>query len=208
MLKIIAITGRNRAGKTSLAKHLQTSLELRGNYVEYYPFAQPLKDELIQQGFGKWYLKNKSKRARRLMQAYGDARREINPSYFLDKWAAQVDYAARNGVHFFVSDDLYHWGELKLLCKYAEKGGISVTVVHVQRPSLPPLTEDDYRYDSVREQQEIEEALLSIASSERSLCRAHGPYGAKLAIISPVINDTKTAIEFVNTTTPAIRRKL
>ena len=195
MMKIIVVTGRNRAGKTTLAKTLANDMELNGFVVEYYPFAQPLKEELVQSGFDWFYLKKKSQKARRLMQAYGDAKREIEPDYFLKKWEARVERAAKSGVEFFISDDLYHWKELNSLCKYATKGGFDVTVVLVNRPSLPELTEEDFKYDSVREQQEIEEKIVN---KNGISCKTGTPYKTKMQFIR-VINDADTVRDFVNT---------
>lgn len=197
MTKIIGITGRNRAGKTSLAKYIQLQQELLGKKVDYFPFAKPLKDELIDMGFSKWYLAEKSPKARRLLQAYGDARREITPSYFLDKWTSEVRKAVNAGIDVVISDDLYHWKELRELCKYSTIGAVEVHLVLVHRPTLPNLSEKDFEYDSVIEQQQIEEALTLASSSYSSrICKTGGPYGAKIRY-SVVSNSYESVREFV-----------
>jgi len=192
MMHIIAITGRNRAGKTTLAKALQLEAELKNKNVDYYPFAQPLKEELVSAGFNWFYLKNKSKKARRLMQAYGDAKRELDSDYFLKVWEERVERASVSGVDFLISDDLYHWREVAALCRYATKGGFSVTVILVHNPTLPTLTAEDLKYDSVKEQQEIKESLRT-----RTLtCKTKSPYRKKLNILK-IVNKQSTAKDFI-----------
>ena len=147
---LILITGRNRAGKTTLANWIRDEIPK----TSLIPFAKALKDELVNCGFPYEFLAEKSQEARRLMQAYGDAKRKLDPEYFLTQWERSL---FNNGEDFVVADDMYHWKELHRAIAIPVKR----FVILVLRP-LPQLTEEDLKYASVRESVEMMRVFLNL----------------------------------------------
>jgi len=192
-MNIVLITGRNRAGKTTLAEHIKYNALLDNKKVIYYPFAQPLKEDLVSYGFPWEYLQKKTQKARRLMQAYGDARRELDSQFFLRKWNERVAAGSEHGVDLFISDDLYHLREINAVCELAQTGKHTITFILVKRPTLPPLTPADMEYESVSEQQKIQKDIESRGILQ---CKTASPYSLNIDVHT-VTNDYVSVREFV-----------
>lgn len=201
--ELILITGRNRAGKTSLAMGLIELLRKRGNIPSYLPFAKPLKDDLLKIGFSQEYLDKKTKKARALMRAYGDARREEDKYIFLKKWGDLVENVIGRS-DFVIADDMYLTEEFAHSLQMAKRFGIPlVKVILVRRPSLPALSEDELKFETVSQQQYIESEIYKALTGNDELVIDIGDIalGNRLPVklvFKLVVNDYPSVEDFVS----------
>ena len=176
--EFVIITGRNRAGKTSLAvgviKNKQNDTKTN---VIYAPFAKPLKDDLLAIGFSKDYLDKKTPKARALMRAYGDARREEDTNVFLKKWKSLIKtQLVSDQYNVVVVDDMYLFDEFYSLLELSSDLGFDhVTLTLVKRPSLRALTNEELAFETVIQQQQMEqeiERVYTVRKQNPSRCKS------------------------------------
>lgn len=97
-LRVIALSGKMRSGKTFAADHLYNE-----HGFARFRFAGPLKDDIRSMGFPEWAIEKKPDWMRLLMQAYGQARRAIDP----DHWVKQLVADIRNTRALQLSGNAY-----------------------------------------------------------------------------------------------------
>lgn len=108
---IIAFSGHKESGKTTCADWL-----VNGGGWQRLSFATPLRQELVQAGFPPHlvYGKPTNPVVRRLLQAWGDARREQDPNYFITPMLADIQAHILNGFSVAI-DDLRYINEAEAL---------------------------------------------------------------------------------------------
>lgn len=159
--RLYLITGHNRVGKSTIARLVHEAEEARGNCPSrILPFGEGLRDELEDMGIPRSYLFEKSPRARRLMRAYGDARREIDPLHFVNIWQEEANRWAWGASDTWermtlIADDVYHLNELLGALQTAEALQMEPVIIIVRKEGLSPTDEDLALYDSVRETAQI-----------------------------------------------------
>lgn len=104
---IIAISGHNRLGKSTLANYLKHNYE-KSHTVIKKSFAENLRSE-IYKNFNPDWIEEKSSEARRLLRAWGDARRVQNSMYFVNPIINALKNLNTNFV--VIIDDVYHVNE-------------------------------------------------------------------------------------------------
>ena len=164
-MHVIGITGRNRVGKTTLARLIRDEAEKNKKIsVKIVPFAEILKKRIVEAGFPREFLDKKSYEARRLMQAYGDAARALNPRVFIDVWVQDVERLRSEGTTLVIADDMYHVLELNTLLDFAgdADGNWDVYLINVENPRVPFPSEKALEYASVREQIEISVKIMEM----------------------------------------------
>lgn len=82
---VVALSGRMRSGKSFVANHL-----VEHHRFQRLSFAQPLKDDIASMGFPQWAIEKKPDWMRLLMQAYGQARRALDPDYWVKQLMAEI----------------------------------------------------------------------------------------------------------------------
>ena len=107
-MKIVVLSGKMRAGKSYIANHL----------IENYGYtrislAAPLKQEIRDLGFSETDIFDKPPWMRQLMIALGCARREVQPSYWIDRAMAAMIRHTDAGRDLFVVDDCRFSNELE-----------------------------------------------------------------------------------------------
>lgn len=123
-MKTIAISGKMLAGKTTLAKKLETLYESKGLNVRRIGFASSLKEEIYAQGFPFTDMfESKPKYMRELLQAYGAAKRANWPDYWVKKLMARLDILDAPTMFFpidvVIIDDMRYKNEFEVLQKRA-----------------------------------------------------------------------------------------
>jgi len=102
-MKIVGITGRAGAGKTSFANYLvEVHTKIHGNSASIVPFAKPLKDIATSMGWDG----NKDEKGRKLLQLLGtDCGRDcIDPDLWIKKWLKTIQGLPRDCL--VIADDL------------------------------------------------------------------------------------------------------
>lgn len=110
MVRVTALAGRMRSGKSTIAQHL---IDKHG--YEKASFAQPLKDDIHDMGFPQWAIDQKPDWMRKLMQSYGQARRALDTRHWVDRLVMELHGAAANGENAIVIDDLRYENEAQAL---------------------------------------------------------------------------------------------
>lgn len=119
---LVVVMGHNRVGKTTLAGAFAKKLNAK-----IYPFAKPLKEDLQRLGLPESYISSKTAVVRKLLQAYGEARRELHgPNYFVEKWLINV-YSSNHSRDIIV-DDCYHLNEFSLLLNMQAENKVFIFV--------------------------------------------------------------------------------
>lgn len=115
-LRVVALSGKMRSGKSFVAEHL---VEKQG--FQTMRFAGPLKDDIFGMGFPRWAIIDKPDWMRLLMQAYGQARRAMNPNYWVEQLVLDMQnvratqLAGVVSVHGVVIDDMRFTNEANAL---------------------------------------------------------------------------------------------
>ena len=129
-MKIIAFSGKRTSGKSTMANHL----------VERYraikvSFADQLREELLALGYPRHLVCGKptTPEMRALMIAHGQARRAIDPDYWVKKVLAKLAQPTFYGSVLVVIDDLRFWNEAERL-KFHR-----AVLVRVTRMDPPPF---------------------------------------------------------------------
>lgn len=200
----IVITGHNRVGKTTLALLLLDNLvRQKGLNVFYLPFGSGLRQELIDSGFTKSYLDSKTPAARRLLRAFGDARREAEGSdYYANVWLreareAKSNFGSRDVI--YIADDVYHLIEAKAMLTMP--GLQKAYFVGVNRPGFDP-NEEAMLYDSVKETRLLMGCFSKANLKTRS--KIHKVVGSsgnipplKTLFVENVYNNTEEYIDYL-----------
>jgi hypothetical protein len=85
-MKIVVISGKMHSGKSFVAGILE-----REHGYRRLSFAQPLKDDLRHMGFTEAEIDSKGEWMRKLMQAYGQARRAQHPDYWSNRLVERLE---------------------------------------------------------------------------------------------------------------------
>lgn len=123
MLNDIWLAGRMGSGKSTIAR------ALRDNYdFVILPLAYALKSDIaLAHGITIDALNADKGRYRSQLQAHGEAMRQDNPRYWVERWQSQRDSLARLGVERVVVDDCRYVNE----AEYAQANGGVVAKVLV-----------------------------------------------------------------------------
>lgn len=101
-MKIILISGKAEAGKTTAAKFLKEYLESRGEHVAITPYGQLVKD-LCKMLYG--WNGQKDEAGRQLLQHFGtDVVRAVRPDYWVDH-IIELSCLLYNEFDTFIIDD-------------------------------------------------------------------------------------------------------
>lgn len=146
---IIAIAGHNRVGKSSMAKQLKQEYTALGMTAEIYSFASVLRNEIYSE-FDKEWLEKKSPEARKLLRAWGDARRSTDSMYFVKPLIAKMKILQNRKDHVSIIDDVYHVNEFCYLNFLP-----NVQNILVQR-ILHRIPDEDFVFESVRQTEVIQ----------------------------------------------------
>lgn len=169
----IIMVGKNRAGKSTVREQLIESMKFSGkarypnpqSHNDYLPIpfdvplARGLRNEILDAGFSQEFLQSKTRQARQLLRAFGDARRVGNPSYYIEKHQKTVS-AICNSIEplhhsaVFISDDVYHLSELAYFLYKTTVAGNNLAVVVVRNPNIN-YTDEERQYDSVWQTERI-----------------------------------------------------
>lgn len=146
---IIAIAGHNRVGKSSLAKQLKQEYAALGMDAEIYSFANTLRYE-IYKDFDKTWVEEKSPEARRLLRAWGDARRSTDSMYFVKPLISKLKILQNKKDHVSIIDDVYHVNEFFYLNFLPNVQNILVQKI------LHRIPDEDFTFESVRQTEVIQ----------------------------------------------------
>lgn len=141
---IVGLSGKIKSGKSYVADALAAS----HGFVKL-SFATRLKQDLVDMGFSYTdVFIDKPPYIRALLQAYGAARREVNPNHWIDHVERSIALCKPGTV--FVIDDLRYWNEAEWITR---KSGV---LVRLQRVGFPPVSDhesetalDDYPFKHV-----------------------------------------------------------
>ena len=168
--QIIGISGKMQHGKTTLARFIQQELDKRGRACTIQGFAGPLKADLNSLGIN---VSDKSAINRRLMQAYGQAKRAQDPEYWILRWEQAVLRDDKHDV--VIVDDVRFQNELEYLNRL---GGLVLRVQKVAlelvRPEHDDLSETDldraaFRYIIAAEAGDLQPLMLAAHSLAETL---------------------------------------
>lgn len=112
------------SGKTTIANHL---VEHHGFH--RVSFAAELKNDLLECGFEQEDIDNKPPWMRRLMIAYGQARRAVDPNY----WSSRVQDVLMEEYGNVVIDDMRFKNEYEMLRELGKLDEIDVKLMRVTR---------------------------------------------------------------------------
>lgn len=87
-MKIISFSGRAGSGKTTIVRELMRHLFDDGYSPVYLPFAQLLKEEAAQQGYGK---ETNPLDYRKFCQDFGAKKRQENKDYWIERWVEKYE---------------------------------------------------------------------------------------------------------------------
>lgn len=110
MVRVTALAGRMRSGKSTIAQHLVA----KHGYVRA-SFAKPLKDDILDMGFPQWAIDQKPDWMRKLMQSYGQAWRALDTRHWVDRLAMELHDFAMENETAVVIDDLRYENEAQAL---------------------------------------------------------------------------------------------
>lgn len=165
--KCFIIFGHNRTGKTTLANEINKKYR-DTHQVFFLPFGAGLRSELYAAGFSPEYIAAKSPKARQLMRAFGDARREPNPNYYVDYWYDLYQKFDNTRDQFrpvvVMADDTYHLEEVRRMLRLYIK---QTFLIAVERPGFAPSPEHISQFDSVRETEELMRMFHSAPNFDR-----------------------------------------
>jgi hypothetical protein len=135
-MKVIVLSGKMRAGKSYIADHL----------IENYGYtrislAAPLKQEVIDLGFTVKDVVEKDPWMRSLLIALGGARREKQPTYWIDRALAKMIQWTEQGRDLFVVDDCRFVNELEAF-KDLKALNHEITFARVTRVGGPEPLDD------------------------------------------------------------------
>lgn len=135
-MKIIVLSGKMRAGKSFIADHL-----INQYAYERISLAEPLKKDISDMGFTDNDIAEKPPWMRQLMIAYGQARRAVLPTYWIDRAFAQIIRRSERGINLFVCDDCRFENELEAF-KNLKELGHEVVCARVSRIGGPEGLDD------------------------------------------------------------------
>lgn len=141
---IIAIAGHNRVGKSSLARQLKQEYAALGMTAEIYSFASTLRYEIYKE-FDRDWLEKKSPEARKLLRAWGDARRSKDPMYFVKPLVSKMKILQDKKDHVSIIDDVYHVNEFFHLNFLPNVKNILVQKI------LHRIPDEEFTFESVRQ---------------------------------------------------------
>lgn len=191
---IINIIGFNRVGKTTLAEAIKEKQQPS----EIIPFAKTLKEEIIDMGFSKEWLNRKSPKARALMRAYGDARREIDSEYFIKKWQSTIDDIKNKSL---IVDDAYQINENNAILSTFSHFNPKIAYIYVYREGFYPKQKEIEEFDSVSQAVELykiyESNINHIKQTNKSIYEINMFVDVHLPFSKEVILNFQTARHFV-----------
>lgn len=146
---IVAIAGHNKVGKSSLAKQLKQSYQTLGMTAEIYSFASTLRYE-VYKAFDKDWVETKSPEARRLLRAWGDARRSTDSMYFVKPLISKLKIIQEKKDYVSIIDDVYHANEFFYLNTLIDVKNILVQKIFHRIP------DEDFTFESVKQTEAIQ----------------------------------------------------
>lgn len=150
MIKVYALSGKARHGKSTVANAAEKMLQTRHGHgrVHRLPFAKALKDDIRDMGFAEEYIRDKPLWMRELMQKYGQARRAVDEFHWLNKVTSRIQ-ALAGGLfghnEYVLVDDVRFLNEVSGLRSLAAHSpdDIQVTVIRVNRIEYSDDTPQD-----------------------------------------------------------------
>ena len=151
-MKLIQLCGAGRAGKSTIANILY-DLASDNNYIPVIlPFAKPLKEEAVQQGFSK---EEDPEKYRAYCQKWGAGRRKEDPDYWVKKVhkniedLIEVESALKQSgeekfEHLIIQDDVRYMNEIA----YGREMNAYQIFVTTGDRTLPELGEDWRNHES------------------------------------------------------------
>lgn len=138
-MKIIVLSGKMCSGKSTIADYL-----IENNGYHRISLAAPLKQEILDIGFPPDAVASKTDWMRKLLIAYGQARRAMNPTYWIDMAQAEMIRQTDAGIDLFVVDDCRFVNEVEAF-KMLRNLGHEVTFARVERHAIKriPLAVND-----------------------------------------------------------------
>jgi phosphomevalonate kinase len=136
-MKIIAFSGKRTSGKSTMADHL-----VERYHAVKVSFADQLREELLSLGYPRHlvYGKPTTTEMRALMIAHGQARRAIDPDYWVKKVIGRLAQPTVYGSGLVVIDDLRFWNEADKL-KFHR--AVLVRVTRMDPPAFEAGVDDD-----------------------------------------------------------------
>lgn len=136
-MKIIGISGKMHSGKSWVSDRLQS----RVPGLRRLSFAAPLKRDIIEMGFPQEDVTNKPPYMRRFMQEYGQARRAVDPDYWVTRLQHDIITSLREeqlptlfgeDERLFVIDDMRFENEADMLRNLTQRG-VRVFLLRLKR---------------------------------------------------------------------------
>jgi len=118
---IVALSGWKESGKSTVADYL-----VRTHKFRKLSFAAPLKAEVRRAGFCNVLAKPTPPHIRRLLQAWGQARRAEDPDYWIRLMDAELNQRSLFDEHFVIDD-------LRFLNEYNYLHGRGAHMIRIQR---------------------------------------------------------------------------
>lgn len=127
---IVGLSGKIHSGKSYVAKAL-----VKDHGFNVQSFANPLKEDVVAMGFDrKVVFYEKPPWMRALLQVYGQAKRAIDPDYWVKRAETALDYL--NPGNVFIFDDVRFENEVDWI---QDQGGV---VIRLGRIGYPPVSND------------------------------------------------------------------
>jgi len=103
MVRVTALSGRMRSGKSTIAQHL-----IKHHGYTHLTFAGPIKQDIRAMGFPEWAVEQKPDWMRALMQKYGQAKRALDQNHWVDEFLTSLAWEVQDGTRDIriVVDDL------------------------------------------------------------------------------------------------------
>ena len=126
-MKLIALSGKRGSGKTSCANYLKHQYG-----ATVISLAAPIKEELVVLGFDKdlIYTKPSPEPIRALMIALGQARRYVDPDYFVNVFLKKLAPHYTSGTGLVVCDDCRFLNEAEKFASY------DASLIRVECPDI------------------------------------------------------------------------
>lgn len=141
-MRIIALSGKAQAGKTTVARLI--AAQVPG--AQILGFATALRAEVHAAGFDPEWLRSKCDPARSLMQAWGHGRRHTEPGYWVRQVSAAASRLEATGCPLLLIDDLRYENEAEWL---RLRGAYLIRLRRIRhRDEAPALTMDQQLDDS------------------------------------------------------------
>jgi hypothetical protein len=125
---VVALSGKMGHGKTTVAQYLVN------NYgFERMGFSDKLKEHIRDMIFAEKDIQEKPDWMRKLMQAYGAARRATDPDYWSERLIEELCWHRWGPDEYIVIDDLRFENEIEALEKWAEETGNDLEIIRIAK---------------------------------------------------------------------------